>query len=135
MAPDLNYFSLNLPCLCADLHTILWFLIRVAIVFDILAVFTSSDFCPLLLFSRTIVPFSCPTMEDTWTWSPRWLSREMNWKDFRRKGKKKIISLNHTLPQSKIKNLHICKVKPIRCPLLVHFRSSEVTVALVSGGA
>ena len=41
----------------------------------------------LILFPPSLmtVPFSCPIMEATWTWSPPWQSREMNWRDFRRK--------------------------------------------------
>lgn len=83
-----------------------------------------SDSCPLLLFSRTTAPFSCPIMEDTWTWSPRWLSREMNWKDSRRKGKMKITSLNHALSESTFKNLHVWKVQPIRSHSCFGFRGS-----------
>lgn len=35
--------------------------------------------------SLMTVPCSCPTMETTWTWNLPWQSREMNWRDFRRK--------------------------------------------------
>lgn len=42
--------------------------------------------------SLTTVPFSCPIMEATWTWSLRWQSRKMNWRDFRRKEGKIIIT-------------------------------------------
>lgn len=51
--------------------------------------------CVFFLSSPTTVPFSCPIMEVTWTWSPPWQSKEMNWRGFRRtEGKIKITSVS-----------------------------------------
>ncbi|KAJ4930911.1 hypothetical protein JOQ06_025213, partial [Pogonophryne albipinna] len=49
----------------------------------------------------TTVPFSCPIMEATWTWSLRWQSRKMNWRDFRRKeggGRNTALFFEHICP-------------------------------------
>lgn len=56
--------------------------------------------CVFSLCSLMTVPFSCPIMEATWTWSLPWQSRGMNWRDFRRKeeGEITIASVSVPLP-------------------------------------
>ena len=56
-----------------------------------------SNQCFTVFFPSSLmtVPFSCPIMEATWTWSRPWQSREMNWRVFRkREGKITIASVS-----------------------------------------
>lgn len=99
MVETTECLQLGLFSLCsANVWVPIWSECSVYFMFSILYMFPGqkkkSVFdCVFFLSSLTTVPFSCPIMEVTWTWSPPWQSNEMSWRDFRRKeGKIEITS-------------------------------------------